>query len=176
MLLVHHCKGVDIYIRGKSEPLTEQLRIHLQYKPPLPEDRTEFDEREEKYNASLERLIWDAGTQIELVGLLKAGFKPPNDERLQAKAKRAQKVMDARHQREVDREAQRQQSERRKQQRAAKAERKGTRPPLINKPMPTKPVAVPGTYDEWITKQIEDLLLRIEVSTVIQPKTSGKPQ
>ena len=117
---------------------------------------------------NLERLIWSCGTQAEIAALLKAGFQPPDDERLQAKAKRAQQVTDARHQREIARQAQKQESDNRKHQRAAKPVRKGTRPPLVNNDKSKARTAIPTTDEGWLDAQIESMIKNIQAKAVKQ--------
>ena len=171
VLLVHHCKGSDIYIRGKSEPLTEQLRIHLQYTAP-PEPDTLETPRRSKEDWHRERTMWSCGTQAEIAALLAAGYQPPEDEpRILAKVERAKAVMDARHQRQVDREAQKQESNNRKQQRAAKPQRKGTRPPIVNNNKTKVRTTMPTTDEGWLDAQIESMIKSIQAKARRQARS-----
>ena len=171
VLLVHHCKGVDIYIRGKSEPLTEQLRIHLQYQAPAETDTLETPRRS-KEDWHRERTIWAYSTQPEIIQLLDGGWEPPDDPRVLAKVQRAKAARDARHQRQIDREAQRQESNNRKHQRAAKPQRKGTRKPLVNNSKTKVKTTIPTTDEGWLDAQIESMINSIQAKATKQLKST----
>ena len=167
VLLVHHSRGTDAYVKGVCEPLTEQLRIHLQYTAP-PETDTLETPRRSKEDLHLERTIWNAGTQPEIIQLLRAGWEPPDDPKILAKVQRAKAVMDARHQREVARQAQQQESNNRKQQRAAKPQRKGARPAIVNNNKTKTKTTIPTTDEGWLDAQIESMINSIQAKATKQ--------
>ena len=170
VLLVHHCKGSDIYIRGKSEPLTEQISCHLQNTAP-PEPDTLETPRRSKEDLMRERTMWSCGTQQEIIQLLDAGWEPPDNPRVLARVNRAKAARDARHQRQIAREAQRQESDNRKHQRAAKPQRRNVRGPLVINNKTKVRTTMPTTDEGWLDAQIESMIKSIQAKARRQARS-----
>ena len=159
VLLVHSSKGSDIYISGKRQPLTDEIRCHLQYSKPSKTEAVKGNEpTDDDYDDNRERLIWKHGTLREVAYLVRAGFRQPKNPQMQERIQRALKFDEAAHNRELDwelksqdqryvpspahsreiaRELQRQESDFRQLKRDSKPQRRGTRGPIINRSKPT---------------------------------------
>jgi len=165
VLIVHHCKGSDIYIRSKCEQLTRSLEIHLTYEEPpqrritqstLQRINREFDNRE--------RLIWDSADHDQLRQLHDLGHKPASNK----SAVRLQKALvrhEAKTQRDAAKAAQQAEKDRRQIIREERKRAKAERQAETAKPEPEstpKPEPKPEPVRPMIDFKIEALIRQIQ--------------
>ena len=101
VLIVRHCKGSDIYIRSKCEPLSRALECHLTYEEPAKRSAGHSSQsRANREWDNRERLIWDSASEEGLLQLNNMGSHPASSKA----AARLQKAL-IKHEAKVQRNA-----------------------------------------------------------------------